>query len=605
MINDLTSQINTEEAKQEMRIWLSNVLESEMESLSGTDANAKPEIDIDNELGRLRRGELKNVSDLENILEPRFLDSYIKTIRGNRPGSTESLKNKLNNKLKELANEKKSLKWAETSALMLSDAISEIFEYWEKINVPKTDAGVQNVIKTWFTDLKTMDVSINPLEFGSKKLGKYYDVVKERLSGLLNIIKAYELKTALNELRSDASNRAGRIKGTISSLQGVVKGELLSEPNSLKGHVLASNSIMIPVYASGDMEGDVRTTIGNTIGRPDVVDKIPLGFAPDQIESFLAAAFVRESNQTYTPEYIPLNVWEVVNATGLNTPKDIARNIKVNLMNHNNLGQKIPAANVADNALQRVDDAANLAKGAETGFLTLDQNKIGTTTFVIKNVLGKDQPALNAIANNQGLVNIGLIDISSQTLGDFVAFCVERGNFTLNNLVDPQVWKAQYDDPVIKKDFLLNTFDIDGCAKIQEMRELVQMALYLLITYTIVPTSTGSKASPYLSHATSILAIKPPDRVEFTAFTPKLEISDPVKGGDITKVVEYLAYNPLYEGAFRNRLKVVLNDPNNDINSLTNRLNNLTPVLGVQTVAKLRTYYLGDGGANLGLVAKV
>jgi hypothetical protein len=609
LINNLTKEVNAEEAKQEMRVWISDALENGLKILSG--AAHRPEDDIETEVGRFRSGELRNLEQLESVLKPKFSagGSYLGILDGNSSRVLDRFRERLEGKLIEITNQKKSLRWAEEAAKGLSSVIDEVLAYWDDIGVPRddSDASLQAAVENRFKALRDVGGGLNPFDFNSTKLGKYYEVVEERLNGLLSLVKAYRLRRALNELKNYAQVRFQDIQTERQSLEDDVKNILLNEPTILRTHIDAGAAMLLPVYATGIFEGDVGTTMGNTIGfvvavnqthaggLTVTVNQTPLDFG--QIQTFLDAAFRSQTAQTW----IPGDIWAIIHPSGGRTePKDIALNIKVNLINHNVLSGKVPGVNVTSVAARRTDDAVNLARSAESGLLSLDQNRLGVPTYVIRGVLGKDDGSLAPIVTNRSLAPLGLQIFASDALRDFVAFCIEKGNLSSDLLIDPPVWQHEYDDPDIKNSFVLHTFDLEGCAKLGEMRELVQMALHLLITY-------NNAGIPTLSHATSIFtvqpnAVPPPDnKVVFNIppLTPPLEVLDPIGGSDIGNVVKELAFNPTWETQFKNELRTALNNPNNARPTLERRFNNIAPILGTQKAAELRRKYFGDAAANI------
>jgi hypothetical protein len=478
LIDILIGEVNKEEAKQEMRVWISDVLEDGLTRLSGT--TNRPEDDIEREVDRFIRGEL-NIVKLETALKPKFSVGgyYLGILDGNLPTVSDKFRTQLNEKLIEITNQKKSLRWAEEAAMGLPDVIGEVFKHWGEVGVPGNDADLQKTVEERFKSLREVGGGVNPFDFGPLQLGKYYEVIDERLLEILKLVEAYKLRRALNELQTYAQTRSQDIQAKRVNLENNVRNIILSEPTRLKAHIDAGATMLLPVYATNDIEGDVRATIGNTIGIVATVAQTPLDFG--QVQTFLDAAFRSEPAQTW----IPNNIWDIIYPSGGRiSPQDIALNIKVNLINHNTLRAKVPDVNVTNAAGQKTTDAVNLANSAESGLLMLDATKLGVPTYIVRGVLGKDGGNLNPIVAIPGLTPLGLQIFASDALSDFVAFCIEKGNLSLDLLADgPSVWEAWYNNPTLKNNFVLHTFDLEGCAKLEEIREFVQMALHLLITY--------------------------------------------------------------------------------------------------------------------------
>ena len=604
LINDLTSSVGSEEPKVEMRKWLSDAVENWIAGLSGT--VSRPEDDIKKEVDRLQKGECKNLAELNAELEPRFLPGphgrYLGILDGNLLEISNRLKTQFGEKLIDIANQHKSLMWAKESASGISDVIDEIFNHWNEIGVPVNEPSLPEAVKKHFEALKDVGSGVNPFDFGAARLGKYHDVIYERLIWLLKLIKAYKLRKALNDLKTDSETRSKAITTEMQNLENV-KSFLLNEPARLHFHIQAGSTMLLPVYSTGIFEGDVGTTIGNAIGVTVIVNQVPGGGFTvtannvfldfGRIPDFLAAIFGGEIEKSWIPD----DIWSMLHpGSGRNTFKDIALGIKANLINHVALTEKVPDVNVTSVAGQRGADAINLANGARTGFLDLDAKKQGESTPIISGVLGRDsgnlQPIATNLATNSSLNPLGIKTFASDALKDFVAFCFEAGNISLDLLMDYPVWQNWYNDPVLKHDYLLNTFDLNGCIKIEKMRELVQMALHLLITYR------DNDYIPILSHAGTIFTAKN-GKVVFSSLIPPIEVSDPINGSDINKAVKVLASNPNLEANFKNNLKIALNNPVNGIATLQDRLSKLYQILGPQKIAELQRKYFGDAATNV------
>jgi len=594
LIENLVSSVGAEGPKTEIRQWLSDALGTWIKGLSGTEN--RPEDDIKKEVDRLREGKYKKIDDLVAELKPRFLSGthgrYPGILDGNLPGISSDLKTQFGKKLIDSANQHKSLMWAKESASGISDVIDEILNYWNKIGVPENEASIPEIVERHFDALKDVGSSANPFDFSAARLGKYYEVIYERLTGLLDLIKAYKLRRTLNELKAESENRSGEITKGIQDIENV-KGILIEEPDKLRSHIQSGSKMLLPVYSTDVFEGDVGKTIGNAIGI--TVNTYPnLG----QIPNFLTSIFGAETERTWIPE----NIWSMLHpGSGRSTSNDIALSIKSSLISHLALTStnKVPDVDVTNTAKQREADVLSLAGGARDGFLSLDANKQGGHTYIIKGILGKDSDNLSPIVKNPNLSNFGLQTFASDALRDFLAFCFEEGQISLSWLIDHPVWQNWYNDTKIKHDYLLNTFDLDGCTRIEKMREFVQMALHLLITYSF----SNNIAIPVQSHAVSIFTVQS-GKVIFSFLTPPMEVLDPVKGSDIGIIVKALAFNSNFEMTFMNNLRAFLNNPANNHNILENRLDGFWQVLGAQKVAELRKKYFGEGNNN-GLLKQV
>jgi hypothetical protein len=595
LVNELTKTVNPGDVKQEKDEWISKVLEEVVIQLSGADN--PPEVQIAAQIQSLRGGE-KSWKDFEDGEKPKFKEkgSYYVTIEGNLEEASNNLNNRFDGNLRELTNQKQSLRWAEEAARALAEGTEqihcvadEVLEYWDKIRVPKNDDELNTKVEDTFKELRNISGV-----FGPRPLGEYYEVIFERLNGLLTQVKEFKLRGTLANLKAYVGEHYRKIQELRQSLETVVKDKLLSDPSSLKAHIQVGATMWHPVYGTGSLEDDVKATIGTILQKDAVIRQIPLDFG--NVEKFLGQVSKIED---LSRRWIPGNLWDTLHPHPSDssrqdpTEEEIALSIREQLSSHNNISAKAPRVNVSNAANQNRAQAIALANSAEGGLLDRDPNVIPTP--VIRGILASDMANLGGIIDATNLRPLVI-----HALEDFVAFCVEQGDISINWLNDLNVWRNWYQNAEVRKTFLLHTFDLEGYAKLGEVRDRVQMALHLLIEYT--PTGI-----PQLPCSPALFNVQPGGRVLFQQLNLTVQAADVINGGDsLEMVVERLADNPNLYTQFRQTLIAALKTPHNSGAELQKRLNNLenTNVIDAQKATSLRMKYFGDG-VQSGLVARV
>jgi len=512
VIRRYTQNAIEEEVNQEVQEKFDSALIKFAETLA-------PQIDgqIQEEILKLKNKEYKSLDEFIATLKEGFEDggAYFNLVEQNIKNNwTKNFELDFQKSILDGIREKKCVTWGYSALKELSKLngiIDETIQHLNESKIPFDKDSWMKKYESSLDDLKKIPPFPTP---GPSYLGKYYEVIEERISELLKVLKLYKLRTNLEDLKARLSRYQEGLEALISNLNSGVQALFKDRISQLK-NAISRMDLIQPIWHSSNLEGDVKYVIAQFLSWDPII-KAELEIGVTDLNLFTNRLLSKVERNDWITD-LPWTNFEAMVISKPEEQKRICNVIKDDLMRK--VRSFLPQVNVAARANEMSRESLRFASRAAENFIELNPTKETEHSFVASCIFGSNLNQMQTLSERPELAKFRFMPFVIPGLDSWVLFYKEKSEIRLmEELNDEPQLKDAYENQRFKQDFIFDTFCIDLFQKEKEVRDLLEATLNVFVEYG----KRGDKWAPEQSYSPTLFMVDSKGNLIFTPYQKDL-----------------------------------------------------------------------------------
>jgi len=465
------TRINAEDIRKRTKEWIQIKIED----------TAK--VTLPEEINKLLEGLYKKEYDLERFIEKMKgeLNSYKRKTIERKIDFYSYLRDEERRWIRDYKN---LIALKEALELLRDEIIDELMRYWDNIGIPNREEEWDNKVSE-VLNRRNLEGLGSFFSFGPASLGKYYDVVKEKVEELAKELTLYKLRTDLNQLKASATTETSKIKKLIDDLNKEIE-ELIREIETLKANLGIINDTVVLLYKGENFEDDIKKTLTQLLESSSIEAATLRGIGKDNINEFISNTLLKVDEKTESfviPDDKLFRDFDLDKFLDSGHLRDFTSQKTMKIFQG-----AIPDLDVASAARQKGATAVEERRqSAAKGFLRFHRGSAAGQYFTGVFIAGS---AANRVAN--GFPATGFTPLDIPHLDGFCLFLSENKIDRLADLEDLETMEGNYSNEDLRENYLFDTFDIESlrreAKKIKkkgEIERILRMTLHLFVDYKL------------------------------------------------------------------------------------------------------------------------